>query len=208
MASIPQHLIGNDMYYSKEILPTILTNRALQKRKEDLTGFALSKTDDGPLVGAAGELIAEHFFNLLLKAGKICSVEYTGDSKGPDFELVLASGRPITVDIKTKRRTVSPKPYFEMSVPAYLYEYEGYSDPDYFLCCQVNSTLQEKEKFTEAWIYGWISKANYFVHRKQVLEGTPVGGPGGRAGKMPTTVYNVEFRHLTPCKDLLIQQIK
>jgi len=60
-----------------------------------------------------------------------------------------------TVDVKTKERTVQPKPYYGCTVPAYNHSHQK---PDYFIFV---SLLSEKSKakyrFSRGWILGKIS---------------------------------------------------
>lgn len=175
-------------------LPQILVPNILNSRAAALSGFANNKTANGPLIGAAGELIADAYFTELKSLGLISGFKYTGNTPGHDYE-VQAGGIMRTFDVKTKRRTFAPQLYFEMSVPDYLYQNPTYVDPDYFLCVQVNTTTAVSTVFTNAWVIGAISKANYILHRKFVQQGSAVGGAGGITGAMPTSVQNVEFRH-------------
>jgi len=174
----------------------------VEARRSALSGFPLNKTPDGPLVGAYGELVAERFLEDLIKHKKILSFRYTGGALGPDFEIVKLTGETFSVDVKTKRRTKDPRDYFEMSVPAYLESTPGYSDPDVFLCVQVQTAAATDPDFVKAWIVGYITKENYWAKRKPVPEGEIVGGPSGITGEMPCDVWNVEFSDLAEPKPL------
>lgn len=172
----------------------------LISRQQALTGFAQSKTAAGPLIGAAGELIVEFYLNHLASLKSIQSFNYTGQNLGPDFNIINIHGKQVSVDVKTKRRTTSPRCHFEMSVPAYLYSNPHYSDPDYFLAVQVNTKngvpTPKPSDFIDAWIVGNIDKFSYLKFRQHVPQGSNTGGAGGITGKMPTDVYNVRFGHL------------
>ena len=176
-------------------LQKFLPTTAFAQRIAALSGFRLNLTADGPMVGAAGELIAEDYFRQQKSNGHISSFKYTGNQPGHDIE-VLLGGKLFTIDVKTKRRSFEPAEYFEMSVPAYLYNNPQYRDPDFFLCVQVNCDKANRNILTRGWVVGYISKENYLLKRTLVAQGSQVGGSQGTQGVMPTDVYNVEFRHL------------
>ncbi|MEI6715790.1 MAG: hypothetical protein WCO60_18710 [Verrucomicrobiota bacterium] len=166
-------------------------------RRKALSGFNQNKTPDGPFVGAYGELIAEIYLNDMVKAGNLKSCRYTGGGLGPDFELVTTKNKTVSIDVKTKRRSVVPFAGAEMSVPAYLSESPGYVDPDLFLCISLRPYAREVGEFTQAWVVGFIAGNKFRKKCNRVKEGARVGGRNGVIGRMPCDVFNVKFRELT-----------
>lgn len=181
-----------------EALPRV--DKLATVRTEALTGFAANKTPDGPLVGAYGELIAEIYFEDLKTAGRIRSYRYTGGGIGPDFEIDTLEKTTLTVDVKTKRRSGTPRANYEMSVPAYLSEHPAYVDPDFFLCVSLAPYASKVGGFKEAWIVGSISGEKFRANCYRIEQDSPVGGQNGVSGKMPCDVFNSRFSKLNKPK--------
>jgi len=94
-------------------------------------------------VGALGEIVALTYLERLpvevVDAGEI----------GHDF---VVGGK--TVDVKTKERTVAPKPHYECSVPDYL---DGVQTPDLYLFVSLLSVGGEgMNRFRRAWVLGTL----------------------------------------------------
>lgn len=97
-------------------------------------------------VGVLGELLVERAFD---EAG----IRYTADFR-TTHDLTVPAG---TVDIKTKDRTVVPRPEYDCSVPLYNHDHQR---PDFYIFV---SLLREKgveglERFTRGFIVGAIGQ--------------------------------------------------
>ena len=103
-------------------------------------------------VGVLGEVAAEHWmknYGLAFKDERHCTTH--------DYR-ISRTGR--TIDVKTKDRTVAPRPYYECSVPLYNHSHQR---PDYYLFV---SLLRDRDtrrlskdirRFTHAYILGAIT---------------------------------------------------
>jgi len=99
---------------------------------------------EGSLVAYIGEEVVKNVLN-----GEIQDTY--------DYDIVYQN---TTVDVKTKERTVAPKPYYECSVA----DFNTKQDCDEYAFVSVLDTLKE------AWYLGKISKPDFYVkavfHRK------------------------------------------
>lgn len=102
---------------------------------------------EGNLAGFIGEEIA----NKLIK-GKIKNTY--------DYDIVS----DYTYDVKTKRCTSAPKPYYECSVAAYNIKQRC----DRYVFVRVECI---DDVCTRAWILGWIDKNEYFDKADRLVKG-------------------------------------
>lgn len=102
---------------------------------------------EGNLAGFIGEEIA----NKLIK-GKIKNTY--------DYDIVS----DYTYDVKTKRCTSAPKPYYECSVAAYNIKQRC----DRYVFVRVECI---DDVCTRAWILGWIDKKEYFDKADRLVKG-------------------------------------
>ena len=91
----------------------------------------------GNLAGFVGEEMVKSFFPNI-------SHENTYD-----YDLRLAGA---TMDVKTKRTTVAPKPHYECSVAAYNTK----QDTDVYVFCRV------RNNYAEGWVLGFYPKDLYY----------------------------------------------
>lgn len=103
------------------------------------------------LVGALGEVVAMDYF-----AAREIEVE--------DMNLVACDLRTPggTWDVKTKLRSVDPKPDWPVTIPAYL---SGVQLPDYYLFVSITG---KGDQLTKAWVLGGISRYR-FEHEAEHL---------------------------------------
>lgn len=97
-------------------------------------------------VGVLGELLVERAFDA-------AGIRYTADFR-TTHDLTVPAG---TVDIKTKDRTVVPRPEYDCSVPLYNHEHQR---PDFYIFV---SLLRDKRKtgldrFTDGFIVGAVGQ--------------------------------------------------
>ena len=117
------------------------------KKAEELPSLRNSITSgQGNLVGFLGEEVAKHVL------GGTLSNTY-------DYDLVLISGK--TVDVKTKKTGVAPKPHYECSVA----EYNTKQRCDYYAFVRVD------EQSNRAWFLGVYGKEDYYRDAKLLKKG-------------------------------------
>jgi hypothetical protein len=122
---------------------------AAQERADALPELRRSmRGRQGNEVGCMGELVAMRYLESL-------SVPYI-DAPEVNHDLATQHG---TVDVKTKERTVRPKPYYDCTVPDYV---KGHQLPDIYLFV---SLLSDKsvgcKRFVRAWVLGTISRSRF-----------------------------------------------
>lgn len=83
-----------------------------------------------------------------------------------DYDLITPEGH--TVDVKTKRTKVAPKPYYECSVAAY----NTRQNCDFYAFCRVDNG------FEKLWFLGIIEKQKYFQNARLLRAGDKDGDNG------------------------------
>lgn len=100
-------------------------------------------------VGCLGEMIAERWMQKE-------NIEYEPELDKTTHDYIV--GKNITIDVKTKDRTVVPKSNYDNSAPLYNHEHQR---PDYFLFISLqrdkNSKSKDLRRFRTAYIVGSIS---------------------------------------------------
>jgi hypothetical protein len=125
-----------------------MKDRAAKKAKE-MGEIRNSITHgEGNLAGFIGEEIA----NKILK-GKIKNTY--------DYDIVTDE---FTYDVKTKRCTSAPKPFYECSIAAYNIKQRC----DRYIFIRVECI---NEVCTRAWVLGWIDKEEYFKRADRLVKG-------------------------------------
>ena len=105
------------------------------------------------LVGAYGEIIVfDHFLKIGLNA-------YFAHKTTHDIEV-----EGYKIDVKTKERTVIPKPHYECTVPAYNHAHQK---PNWFVFVSLLKNGEGLKRFDRAWILGYISY--YELNKKSKL---------------------------------------
>lgn len=113
--------------------------RSREKAKE-LGHLSRSITrGQGNLAGFVGEEVA-----LKVLGGRFDNIE-----KNVDYDIILPSGK--TVDVKTKRTSVKPKPFYECSINTYYKQ-----KCDYYAFVRVHNDLHV------GWFLGWYPRENYY----------------------------------------------
>lgn len=106
---------------------------------------------DGNIAGFVGEYIIKDF----IKGSEIADTY--------DYDVVTRSG--VKIDVKTKRTTVRPKPYYDCTI----YEYNTKQK------CDVYAFVRVSEDYTKGWILGFYPKKKYFenakFHKKGDIDG-------------------------------------
>lgn len=113
--------------------------RARKKAKE-LGRLSRSITrGQGNLAGFVGEEIA-----LKVLGGRFDNIE-----KNVNYDIIIPSGK--TVDVKTKRTSVKPKPFYECSINTYYKQ-----KCDYYAFVRVHNDLHI------GWFLGWYPREKYY----------------------------------------------
>ena len=125
---------------------------------------------DGNIAGFLGEEIA----NNLIK----------GDIKNTyDYDIIKDG---VKYDVKTKRCTSEPKPYYECSVAAFNTKQKC----DYYVFVRIENL---KGKWTRAWVLGLYDKEKYFKDAKLLKKGQT---DGDNHFKVKANCYNMEISKL------------
>ena len=113
--------------------------KAKAKAKSDDMGLLNNSIlkGDGNLTGFLGELVA-----LEVLGGK--------EHNTYDYDIVLDNGK--TVDVKSKKTSVTPKPYYECSVAAYNIKQK----------CDYYCFVRIKTDYTCGWVLGVYPKQKYY----------------------------------------------
>lgn len=102
----------------------------------------------GNEVGAMGELVAMRYLDSVW-------VPYR-DVGLVNHDLTTMHG---TVDVKTKERTVAPKPHYDCTVPNYV---KGHQMPDLYLFVSLLSDKSQGcERFSRGWVLGTMGRLRF-----------------------------------------------
>lgn len=107
---------------------------------------------DGNLAGYLGE-------QAVIELVKDCVLQHTKDY---DMYIRFMSSNPISVDVKTKERTVNPKDFYTCHVA----DSSLHQECDMYIFCQVN--LRPKMR---AWVLGWITKDEFLKKSVSLKKG-------------------------------------
>ncbi len=129
---------------------------------------------DGNIAGFLGEEVA----NSLIK-GEI--------SNTYDYDII---NNGVKYDVKTKRCTSEPKPYYECSVAAYNTKQEC----DYYVFVRLENV---GGKWTRAWVLGCCEKQTYFKSARFLKKGQKDGSNGF---KVKADCYNMSISKLDPIR--------
>ncbi|UPR28190.1 hypothetical protein ITG08_22810 (plasmid) [Vibrio cyclitrophicus] len=144
------------------------------------------------IVGCLGEVIAEQWMR---KHG----IEFIEELKETTHDYLVK--KTITVDVKTKDRTVKPKNDYDNSAPLYNHNHQK---PDYFLFISLERPSMRKDndvrKYHTAYIVGGISYEELDQYGIKFLEGD-IDWRNGT--KFWTSCINIEMWQLIPLKELI-----
>jgi len=133
-------------------------------------------------VGCMGEVIVERW---LRRRGFDCKTvgEISHDMEMHD------NGELIMFDVKTKDRTVAPRPDYEATVPRYVYEKQN---PHAYVFVSLKRDRDKGPRaFTEAHIVGAISRDEFNCRKYEVSK-----GPKSNGAVFFTDAYNVRIADL------------
>lgn len=139
------------------------------------------------IVGCLGEVVVEQW------------LEAEGITIIPELEQTTHDYRLIngeTFDVKTKDRTVAPKPFYDCSIPLYNHAHQR---PDYYIFVSLQRDSKNKsesaDRYHTAFILGGINQAQLDKHGKvwRAGEVDPANGT-----KFWTDCKNVQVSTLSP----------
>lgn len=142
------------------------------------------------LVGAVGEIVVLDWLQLTLRPAMFAHT--------PQYDILMDTEDPYTIDVKTKERSVVPLPDYDATVPAYNHDYQK---PDIFI---FTSLLRDKEaegvdRFLEAYLLGWCTYD--YLTKHAVFWDTSMVNPTN--GWKPTIdCWNIRHDLLRPMSDL------
>lgn len=141
----------------------------------------------GNEVGAMGELVAMRYLDaqavLYLDEGKV------------NHDLRTAHG---TMDVKTKERTVVPKPHYDCAVPDYVGDAQK---PDWYLFVSLLSDGSKGcGRFTRGWVLGTIRREQFY---EQASEWRPENVDASNGWKPTIRCWNVPVSALRPPRPLV-----
>ena len=125
---------------------------------------------DGNIAGFLGEEVANHIIN-----GQITNTY--------DYD-ILKDG--LKIDVKTKRCTSKPKPFYDCSVAAYNTK----QGCDYYVFVRIEN---KNGKWGRAWVLGSYPKKKYFEDAKFLKKGTK---DGNNAFLVKADCYNMSIDKL------------
>ena len=142
-------IIRNPSYTRVKNIPEYVFREA-ELRAENQRVFEKShRKDEANSVGCLGEVIAEYWM-------KQNNIPYTPDLEKTTHDYLVGNG--LTIDVKAKDRTVTPRIYYDNSAPLYNHTHQR---PDYFLFISLERSRSNKTKdvrrFHTAHILGSIS---------------------------------------------------
>jgi hypothetical protein len=106
-----------------------------------------------------------------------------------DYDIILENG--IKIDVKTKERTVDPKPHYEVSVADFNTTQK--CDAYYFVSVNTKSLPQIVS------IVGWISKDDFYKKAKFWREGE-IDYNSENKFRFRADCYNIQIKDLNPLK--------
>ena len=135
---------------------------------------------DGNIAGFLGEEVANHIIK--------------GDINNTyDYDIISDD---VTYDVKTKRCTSEPKPYYECSVAAFNTKQKC----DYYVFVRIENI---NRVWTRAWVLGGLSKEDYFDDARFLKKGQKDGSNGFY---VKADCYNMEIKKLQSLEDLCPQK--
>jgi len=142
--------------------------RSMGKLKNSIT------SGEGNIAGFLGEEVANEIINGIV-------------SNTYDYDILYeTASSKIKYDVKTKRCTSEPKPFYECSVAAYNTKQEC----DRYAFVRVE---YKNGKWGRAWLLGWLAKEDYFRNAHELRKGQVDPSNGFR---VKANCYNVAISDL------------
>lgn len=171
--------------YRKKVIQPYHLELAI-KRVEKAPIYKLShRKKEANEVGFLGEILFEEFL-------KQNNIKFSDERISTKYDYIINNA--ISVDLKTKDRTVVPKIYYDNSVPLYNHDHQR---PDYYYFISLFRNKDDKSKnitrFKEAYILGGISITNLEKYGKKWKAGETDQSNGT---KFWTACINVNMKQL------------
>lgn len=177
---------------TKDIFDTALA-RALNLPKYKLNFKQHLQAADGELQAKLEGAIGEVVVGKWLQANQI---GYKDDRENHRHDYALGNG--FSLEIKTKVRTVTPRPDYACSIPAYTINMQTANLYAFVSLTQIKGMGLAPEKYSEAHIVGLISKEAFKKAAKYWEEGQ-IDPANGYPVKM--NCYNVLINQMTKPSD-------
>lgn len=185
----------NTVYSRFKNIPEQIYKRAEERASHQSVFHNSHRKEEANTVGCLGEVIAEHWMQMNGINYEDALAETTHDY------IIINDKQRLSIDVKTKDRTVKPRIEFDNSVPAYNHSHQR---PDYFLFISLerdkNDTKNGIRKYHSAYIVGSISCEEldrvgipFLKNEKDWRNKT----------KFWTDCINVEMSQLIPLKDTI-----
>lgn len=156
-------------FFKLNITPDIFNSalaRALNLPEYRLNFKQYLQADDGELQakveGAIGEVVVEEWL-------KSYNINFQDDRANPHHDYILEHG--LTVEVKTKVRTVTPTPNYECSIPEYTINMQTAKVYVFVSLTQIKNVKLSPEKYPEIYIVGVISKKKFIELARYFKEG-------------------------------------
>jgi hypothetical protein len=130
-------------------VPVTAVHRAAALKLADDYAYRQSmRGTEANVVGALGEIIVLEW---LQGIGRPATLDHT-----PTHDIVIEYDHPYTIDVKTKERSVDPKPDYDATVPAYNHDFQR---PDVFIFTSIrkDKAIEGVDRFIEGHIIGWCT---------------------------------------------------
>jgi hypothetical protein len=126
--------------------------------------------------------------NLAGCIGEILVRETLGYEKDSTFDYDLRDKEGFTIDVKTKRTSVKPKPEYDCSVAAFNTKQK----------CDKYTFVRVLNDLTKGWILGEMTKEEYFDKARFMKKGKVDPSNGFR---VKADCYNVAIQDLNECNE-------
>lgn len=173
-----------------EIPITAAHRRDAVKLADDYAYRHSMRGTDANVVGALGEVITLEW---LRSIGRPAAFEHS-----TTHDIVIESEDPYTIDVKTKERSVVPKPDYEATVPAYNHDHQR---PDIFIFTSIrrDKSIEGIDRFIEGHLIGWCTYD--YLTQHAVFWDTNMVSPSNK-WKPTIDCWNIRHEILQPMSDL------
>ena len=140
-------------YHEVQITDDMIRSAELNTKTHGNNGWTIDESEESRFAGYLGEEMAEKFLSGLTRQN--CK----------DYDFIRWKGTPMeyTIDVKTKRRTVTPSDRWSV----HINEVGGHQQCETYVFAQVVKT----NNIWRGWIVGWMDKEEYWKRARIVKKG-------------------------------------
>lgn len=144
--------------------------------------------EKGNLIGALGERVLSSWLDR-------ARIEHLRTNEvGSDFSVKSNDGRFVTVEVKTKDRTVAPQPHYDVSVPEYVYAQQS---PNFYVFVSLQRRKEQDIKdVRDAFLVGFIDRNTFDEYKR--LE---TRGPKPNGANFFTNAWNMRISEIFPISE-------